>query len=92
MLDVAQNFQRVRERVVRAVERAGRNPDEVIIVGASKQVEVARIEQAIEAGLRHVGENYVQEAKPKIAALGRRVTWHFIGHLQTNKARDAVRL
>lgn len=92
MIDVAQNFQAVRERVARAAERAGRHPDDVIIVGASKQVEAARIEQAIAAGLRHVGENYVQEAKPKIAAIGNRVTWHFIGHLQTNKARDAVRL
>lgn len=92
MIDVAQNFQTVRERVARAAERAGRDPDDVIIVGASKQVEVARIEQAMAAGLRHVGENYVQEAKPKVAAIGSRVTWHFIGHLQTNKARDAVRM
>ncbi len=92
MIDVAQNFQNVRERVARAAERAGRSPDDVLIVGASKQVEVARIEQAMAAGLRHVGENYVQEAKPKVAALGSRVTWHFIGHLQTNKARDAVRM
>jgi hypothetical protein len=92
MIDVAQNFHTVRERVARAAERAGRKADDIIIVGASKQVEVARIEQAMAAGLRHVGENYVQEAKPKVAAIGRRVTWHFIGHLQTNKARDAVRL
>jgi hypothetical protein len=92
MIDVDQNFQAVWERVARAAERAGRNPDDVIIVGASKLVEVARIEQAIAAGLRHVGENYVQEAKPKIESIGSRVTWHFIGHLQTNKARDAVRL
>lgn len=92
MIDVAQNFQTVRERGARAAERAGRNVDDVIIVGASKLVEVARIEQAIAAGLRHVGENYAQEARPKIEAIGSRVIWHFIGRLQTNKARDAVRM
>jgi hypothetical protein len=92
MADVAQNFQTVRERVAQAAERAGRNPDDIIVVGASKLVEVARIEQAIAAGLKHVGENYVQEARPKVEAIGGQVTWHFIGHLQTNKARDVVRL
>jgi hypothetical protein len=70
--------------------RVGRRADDVTLVGAAKQVDVARLEAALAAGLRHIGENYVQEALPKVAAIGDRAVWHFIGHLQRNKARDVV--
>jgi len=92
MLDIRENLVRVRERIARAAERAGRRPDDVLLVAVSKTVDVERIRRAIEAGVPALGENRVQEAKEKIAALGRPVPWHLVGHLQTNKVRDALEL
>ena len=92
MTDIRANLERVRERVARAAERAGRRASDVLLVGVSKTVDTARIRQAIEAGVPALGENRVQEAKEKVTELGRPVPWHLIGHLQTNKARDAVEL
>jgi PLP dependent protein len=66
---VAARLERVRERIARAAERAGRRPDEIVLVGASKTVEPARIAAAVAAGLRDLGENYVQEAEAKQAEL-----------------------
>jgi len=75
-----------------AARRAGRRPEEIRLVAVSKTVDVGRIREAIEAGARSLGENYVQEAQKKIEYLGHGVEWHFIGHLQTNKAKVAARL
>lgn len=92
-VDVAANVGRVKERIARAAERAGKRPEEILLLGASKGVDVERILAAIEAGLTDIGENYVQEAKGKIEAIGRdRVRWHMIGRLQRNKAKHAVKL
>ena len=84
----------VRDRVRRAAERAGRSPDEIALVGVAKRKPAALVAAAARAGLRHVGENYVQEAIPKILEVkeilereGSAVPrWHFIGLLQRNKA------
>jgi PLP dependent protein len=92
MLDIPANLERVRERVARAAERAGRKPEDVLLIGVSKVVEVERIRAALAAGLGALGENRVQEAKAKVAELGRPVPWHLIGHLQTNKVKDALPL
>jgi len=92
MTDIGANLERVRERVAKAAERAGRRPSDVLLIGVSKTVEVARIRQAIEAGVAALGENRVQEAKEKVAEIGRPVPWHLIGHLQKNKVRDALEL
>jgi pyridoxal phosphate enzyme (YggS family) len=92
MSSVRENLLRVKERIERAAQKAGRDPKEINLVAVSKTVEVARIKEAIEAGVSILGENYVQEAQKKIEAIGRPVSWHFIGHLQSNKARYAVRL
>jgi len=75
-----------------AALRAGRDPQSVELVAVSKTVEVARIQEGIEAGIQVLGENRVQEAERKIAALGRLVKWHLVGHLQSNKAKLAVSL
>jgi len=91
-VDVAANLAAVKDRIARAAERAGRSPAEVLLVGVSKTVDVERIRQALAAGLPALGENRVQEAKAKIETLGHPVPWHLVGSLQTNKARDAVRL
>lgn len=88
---VMMNYQQVVERVHSAARRCGRDPGEIIIMGATKSVDVARIRAAIGAGLQHIGENYVQEALRKYEVIGDAVTWHFIGHLQRNKAKYVVR-
>ena len=80
------------ERIEKAALRVGRDPSEIKLVAVSKTVEPARIKEAIEAGVSILGENYVQEAKKKIEEIGRPVSWHFIGHLQSNKAKYAVQL
>lgn len=80
------------EGIEKAALRVGRKPEEVKLVAVSKTVEPSRIEEAIEAGVSIFGENYVQEAQKKIEEIGHRVAWHFVGHLQTNKAKYAVRL
>jgi pyridoxal phosphate enzyme (YggS family) len=67
-------------------------PPEIILVAAAKGRSIKEVEAAIQAGVAHVGHNYVQEAKPMIKALGHRATWHMIGHLQRNKAADAARI
>jgi pyridoxal phosphate enzyme (YggS family) len=92
MSGIKENLLRVQERIERAAQRAGRDPKEIKLVAVSKTVEVARIREAVEAGVSILGENYVQEAQKKIEEVGRRVAWHFIGHLQSNKAKYAVHL
>ena len=90
MLDIRGNLEKVQQAVERAAQRAGRKPDDVLLIAVSKTVEIERITLAVEAGVKALGENRVQEAKEKIAALGRPVPWHLIGSLQTNKAKEAV--
>jgi pyridoxal phosphate enzyme (YggS family) len=92
MSTIRENLLRVRERMERAARRIGRDPGEVKLVAVSKTVEPARIKEAIEAGASILGENYVQEAQKKIEEIGQTVSWHFIGHLQSNKSKYAVRL
>ena len=92
MLDIRGNLDNVQDAVARACERSSRKSDDVLVIAVSKTVEAERIARAIEAGVKALGENRVQEAKDKVAALGRPVPWHLIGSLQTNKAKDAVQL
>jgi pyridoxal phosphate enzyme (YggS family) len=88
--DIRRNLNAVRERMARAAERSGRRPADVLLVAVSKTVPVERLRAAVAAGVSALGENRVQEAVDKVAALGRPVPWHLIGHLQTNKVRDAL--
>jgi pyridoxal phosphate enzyme (YggS family) len=92
MSEVKENILRIRERIAAAAARAGRDPAGVRLMGVTKTVGDDRILQAVEAGIDIIGENYVQEAKRKIELMGKSAEWHFIGHLQTNKAKVAVRL
>ena len=92
MSEIRENLLRVRERIEGAARRAGRDPKEINLVAVSKTVEVERIREAIDAGVTILGENYVQEAQKKIEQIGKLVAWHFIGHLQSNKAKYAVNL
>jgi pyridoxal phosphate enzyme (YggS family) len=92
MSQIKENLLRVIERIENAAQRTGRDSGEIKLVAVSKTVESARIREAIEAGVSILGENYIQEAQKKIEEIGRPVAWHFIGHLQSNKAKYAIRL
>lgn len=83
----------VQQRIAAAAAACGRDPASIRLVTVSKTMPVEKVREAIAAGAAVLGENYVQEARDKIAALsGLPASWHFIGHLQTNKAKYAVRL
>jgi pyridoxal phosphate enzyme (YggS family) len=84
------NLAAVQERIADAARRAGRREDAVLLVAVSKTVDAERVRDAIAAGVPALGENRVQEAREKISVLGRPRPWHLIGHLQTNKVRDAL--
>lgn len=90
MTRVEENLDRVLERIERAAGRSGRSREAVRLVAVTKNVDVERIKQALDAGVTNLGENYVQEARDKTEALGIFARWHMIGHLQSNKARAAV--
>src|SRR4030065_486481 len=92
MSAIRENLLKVTERIEKAARREGRDPKEIKLVAVSKTVEAARIKETIEAGVSILGENYVQEAQKKNEEIGRPVAWHFIGHLQSNKAKYAVRI
>ncbi len=85
---ISQNLAEVRERISRALQKSGRNPDEVRLVAVSKQVGVAEIQEARLAGAMIFGENRIQDAVPKVDEIGiAGISWHFIGHLQQNKVK-----
>ena len=89
---VADRLADVRERIRLACERCGRDPRDVTLIGASKRQPIERLRAAAEAGLRTFGENQVQEAEVKVPVLPVDLDWHFIGTLQSNKAKPAVRI
>src|SRR5277367_6593531 len=91
MDDFSSRLDRVNEAIAAAAQKAGRDPAEIELLAVSKTQLVETIRDAMRAGVTHFGENKVQEARGKIEELGRGV-WHLIGHLQSNKAKDAVRL
>ena len=90
-MGIAENLESVHRRIHRAAAASGRDPSEVQLVAVTKTYPAVRVREAWQAGVTAVGENYVQEAREKIAALADcGLRWHFIGHLQTNKAKHAV--
>lgn len=88
---IARNIAGVRARIARACERSGRRPQDVTLVAVSKTVEVPYIKAAAACGITHFGENRVQEAERKVAALPE-VNWHLVGSLQRNKVKTALSL
>jgi len=96
---IPQRLQALRDRIAAAARRVGRSADEITLVGVSKRKSADQVVAAVRAGLRDVGENYVQEAIAKISTVEAELArsgdapprWHFIGQLQRNKARDVVR-
>jgi pyridoxal phosphate enzyme (YggS family) len=89
---IAENLAAVERRISAACERSGRKRSDVTLVAVSKTFPAERVEEAIAAGVTHVGENRVQEARDKKPLVHGSARWHLIGHLQSNKAKDAVRI
>ena len=92
---IAQHVEDVRRRIETSCERSHRSPDEVTLIAVTKGFPPDAIRQAAAAGIQHFGENRVQEAEAKLAELRDLpdgVTWHMVGHLQTNKVKTAIRL
>lgn len=91
MENVARNLETVRARMEEAALRAGRDPEGIHLLAVSKMQPVEALAEAWEAGQRDFGENYLQEALPKLDALADRAAhWHFIGALQSNKTREVA--
>src|SRR5919108_2008300 len=91
MVDVTANYRKIIDRIGEAALKAGRNPQEIKLLAATKSQSTESIRAAIAAGVRLVGENYVQEAERKRQAIAEPVEWHMIGHLQRNKVKPALK-
>jgi hypothetical protein len=93
LTDILENLAQIKERLHIACSRTSRDPEQVRLVGVTKTVAIDRIRQAVASGVSVLGENYVQEARRKIDNLADlKPEWHFIGRLQSNKAKTAVEL
>lgn len=90
--DIVANINLIRQKIAIACARCGRDPHSVKLMAVTKTVPGEIILQAVDAGINLLGENYVQEAREKHDLLGGRAQLHLIGHLQTNKAKYAVKL
>jgi pyridoxal phosphate enzyme (YggS family) len=88
--DIRERLVRVREQIARAAERAGRSAEDITLIAVSKTFDPSTVQQAVDAGAHDLGENRVQEAIAKVATVKGNLRWHLIGHLQSNKARQAV--
>lgn len=80
----------ITERITAACERSGRDPEDVHIIAVTKYTPLIVAQQAVAAGLTHIGENRWQDVQHKWATIGDQAIWHFIGSLQTNKVKDVV--
>lgn len=92
MIDLGPMAREAEARIAAACARSSRTRDEITLVAVTKTHGAEVVEAALAAGIADIGENRVQEAREKIARVGRRARWHLIGHLQSNKAAEAARL
>lgn len=91
-MSIRENLERIKEKIRVKSELVGRDPQEITLVAVTKTVEADRIEEAIAAGVNIIGESRIQEAKEKYRKVESRIIWHLVGHLQRNKAKDAVKI
>lgn len=89
--EIERNLHRIRDRMERACVRSGRSAAEVTLIAVSKTVSASVISEAVRAGVTDLGENRVQELREKVEQVQASPRWHMIGHLQSNKVKDAVR-
>ena len=92
MFSINKNIVSVKNRIRQASEKAGKNPDEIKLIAVSKTFTVDYIIEAIKYGVKDIGENRVQEASEKHSAVENEVSWHLVGHLQTNKVKKALEI
>src|SRR5213075_2599691 len=92
MSSILDNLERVREQIAQAAAKAGRDVKDVELVAISKTHPAQKVREAVEAGQTLFGESRVQEARAKIPDLSSNLRWHFVGHLQKNKVRQALPL
>ncbi|OGC42135.1 YggS family pyridoxal phosphate enzyme [candidate division WOR-3 bacterium RBG_13_43_14] len=91
-MPITENLTQLRKRLNAACQRSGRDPAHIKLIAVSKTFSAAAIEEAIDAGITDIGENRVQEAKEKYALIKKPLRWHLVGHLQTNKVKDAIKI
>jgi len=94
-MSIKERLEIIRERIGKSAEKSGRKAGDIILLAACKGVESERVKEAIEEGIKFIGDNYVQEAikrREELGELADLVQWHFIGHLQTNKVKKAIEL
>ncbi|NEW05286.1 YggS family pyridoxal phosphate-dependent enzyme [Paenibacillus sp. SYP-B3998] len=89
-MNLHERIQDVQTRIAAACQRVGRSVEEVKMIAVTKYVSLETTKDVLDEGLQHIGENRWQDVKPKWEALHERGTWHFIGHLQTNKVKDVI--
>ncbi len=89
-MSVRENLLTLLEQIKETAVKSGRNPDEIKLVAVSKYADIPQIKEAYEAGQREFGENYVQQALPKMEQLPDDIKWHFIGHIQKNKINKII--
>ncbi|GIP20465.1 MULTISPECIES: YggS family pyridoxal phosphate-dependent enzyme [Paenibacillus] len=89
-MGLQERIELVNQRIRQACERSGRQPEDINIVAVTKYVSLEATLAVLESGLHHIGENRLQVALPKWEAMDGQGTWHFIGHLQTNKVKDVI--
>jgi pyridoxal phosphate enzyme (YggS family) len=92
MIDIKANLQHIQDQIKKTAIKAGRNPAEIRLVAVSKKMPSSAIKKALNAGQVIFGENYLQDAQKKIKELGAGPEWHFIGHIQSNKAKNIADL
>ncbi|AWI12081.1 MULTISPECIES: YggS family pyridoxal phosphate-dependent enzyme [Bacillaceae] len=90
MKSVESNLQIITEKIAKACEKVGRDPEEVTIIAVTKYVTIERAQEALKAGIIHLGENRDQELLKKYEVLGNQPIWHFIGTLQTRKVKKII--
>lgn len=91
-MDINKNIDDLRHKVQDLCQRINRDPKEIEIIAVSKTIPAEKIKNAIENGIKHIGENRVQEAWYKYQQLGKIAHWHLVGHLQTNKVKKALEI
>jgi len=91
-MDIIENYIKIQKQVTETALSCGRNPEDIQIIAVSKTFPIETVQQAIDSGITIFGENKIQEAKRKIPELKGKFNIHMIGHLQSNKAKDAVKL
>jgi len=91
-MNIAENLHSIREAITKTAKDCGRDPESIKLIAVSKRQPLYSIEEAIKAGQVHFGENYIQEASGKIQKISTHAVFHFIGHIQSNKAKLAAEL